>query len=120
MVSMIKEGEADAVNAVRDLNNMKRSHVWGNRLLSLIASVLFERTHDLLTGMRAMKRDKFLNLGLESVGFEIETEIMVRSHKKRLKTVEIPIKYYERLGQAKLNSVKDGVRILKMMIKNVF
>ena len=57
MVSLIQKGEADAVNAVRNMKNMKRSHVLGNKVLSLIASVLYSRTHDLLTGMRAMKRE---------------------------------------------------------------
>lgn len=120
MVKIIESGKADAVNAIRNFKNMKSSHVWGNKILSLIASVLFERTHDLLTGMRAMKKNKFLDLGLESVGFEIETEIFVRSHAKGLKTFEIPIEYHERLGEAKLNSVKDGWKIFKMLIRNIF
>lgn len=120
MVSLIRKGDADAVNAVRNFKNMKRSHIVGNNILSLFASVLYERTHDLLTGLRALRKDDFLSLGLKSVGFEIETEIFVRSHKKGLKTSEIPIEYHERLGEAKLNSVKDGWRIMKMLIRNLF
>jgi glycosyltransferase involved in cell wall biosynthesis len=120
MVKLIEQGKADAVNAVRNFKNMKRSHVIGNKILSLVASSLHSKTSDLLTGMRAMRRSNFLDLGLKSVGFEIETEIFVRSSKKKLKTAEIPIEYHERIGEAKLNSVRDGWKILKMLLKNVF
>jgi glycosyltransferase involved in cell wall biosynthesis len=118
MVSIIQRGEADVVNAVRNFGKMKRTHVIGNTAFSLLASVLYGRTHDLLTGMRAIKRFDFLGLGLKSIGFEIETEMFIRSCKNGLKSVEIPIDYHERLGQTKLNGIEDGWRIFKMLITN--
>jgi glycosyltransferase involved in cell wall biosynthesis len=120
-VKPIVDGEADAVDGIRQYGDiMKGSNKIGNRVLSFIASVLYGHTSDLLTGMRSMRRKDFLNLGLKSIGFEIETEIHIRSHKKRLKTVEVPISYKLRLGETKLNRVRDGSRILKLLLKSVF
>ena len=120
-VKPIIDGKADAVDGIRQYGEiMKGSNKIGNRVLSFIASVLYGRTSDLLTGMRSMKRKEFLNLGLKSIGFEIETEIHIRSHKKKLRTVEVPISYQIRLGETKLNRVRDGAKILKLLLKSVF
>jgi dolichol-phosphate mannosyltransferase len=121
IVRPIVMGKADAVDGVRRFGkSMKTINKAGNHLLSFVASVLYGRTSDLLTGMRAMKREDFLGLGLKSTGFEIETEIHVRSHKAGLKTVEIPIDYKPRIGETKLNRTRDGARIMKLLITSIF
>jgi glycosyltransferase involved in cell wall biosynthesis len=118
MVDMVASGKCDVVNGSRlILHSMKRSHMFGNRMLSLIASLLYGHTDDLLTGMRAMKRKTYLDLGIKATGFEVETEIHIRTMKNKLKVKEIAIDYHERVGEAKLNSIKDGWRILKTMFR---
>lgn len=121
VVRPIIDGRADAVNCPRRFGrSMRMVNKAGNRLLSFIASVLYGKTTDLLTGMRAMKRGAFLGLKLKSTGFEVETEMFVRSQRKGLKTVEVPISYKTRLGKTKLNRARDGLRILKVLLSSPF
>jgi glycosyltransferase involved in cell wall biosynthesis len=120
LVEPIIAGRADAVNGVRIYGgSMKLANKFGNRFLSLVARLLYGRTGDLLTGMRAMKRKEFLKLGLKSAGFEVETEIHIRSSKAGLRTVEIPIEYKLRIGDTKLNRMRDGMRILRLLFGSI-
>lgn len=87
----------------------------GNRVLSLIASVLYSRTTDLLTGMLAVKRDRIKELDLKSSGFEIETEFFIKANLNNFTSQEIPISYSER-QDSKLNPFIDGLKILKTIL----
>jgi hypothetical protein len=51
----------------------------------------------------------------KSKGFDIEAEMNHRVERQGYKTVEIPIKYRDRLGQKKLK-LKDGFSILRRII----
>ena len=43
----------------------------------------------------------------------------VAQRKKRLTIKEVPIEYKPRIGQSKLNALKDGVRILARIFKGI-
>jgi len=93
-----------------------RLNMMGNKLLNLTASVLFfRRMHDMLTGIRVFKCKTFKYLNLNAQNFEIETEMTLRCVKRGIKIIEIPCRYYERRGEAKLNPLKDGFRISRRM-----
>ena len=88
----------------------------GNKVFTWLASKMYCRTTDLLTGMIAIKKDKFLSLNLKSSGFEIETEVFIKSCKINLRRGEIPISYQER--GSKLNPLTDGFKILITLLIN--
>ena len=52
-----------------------------------------------------------------SSGFEIETELTVHALELRMKTAEVPTHYKERPAgsSSKLNTIRDGLRILRMI-----
>lgn len=123
MVELIKNGAADVVTGSRiagKIIDMTFMHKLGNRIFSLVASILYGKTTDLLTGLRAIKKLDFKKMNIQSTGFEIETELFIKSSKLGLKMKEIPITYTERIGDTKLSGLKDGYRILKKLISEKF
>jgi glycosyltransferase involved in cell wall biosynthesis len=95
-------------------------HVAGNRLLAgLIARLFGVPVTDVLSGYRVFSRDLVKTMPLVAQGFEIETELTLQAAAKGFSLVECPIDYGARpAGSAsKLNTVADGVLILRALVK---
>lgn len=120
MIKLMKKYDFVRGSRFKYLKNSGWSHLIGNTLFSLIATLLHGKTSDLLTGLYCLRKKDFEKMNLKSHGFEIETEIFIKSQKMKLKTKEIFIEYKERVGQAKLNTLKDGFRILKTLVKGIY
>lgn len=89
----------------------------GNPLLSLTLRILFNaRLHDAHCGMRALTKDALANLNPQTTGMEFASEIIVKAVKNKLKIKELPINYYQRKGDSKLQSFADGWRHLRFML----
>ncbi|MBX6315708.1 MAG: hypothetical protein IRY99_22750 [Isosphaeraceae bacterium] len=73
---------------------------------------------DLLSGYRVFSRRFLETVALRSSGFEIETELTAEAIARGLKVVEVPISYYPRIAgtTSKLRAVRDGLRILAMIV----
>lgn len=103
--------------------NKRAFHNFGNVLVRTLVNVLHRgHIHDVMTGYRAMSREFVKSLPVLSEGFQIETEITVFALKKKKKVKEIPIEYRDRPADShsKLNTVKDGVKILWTICKTSF
>lgn len=76
---------------------------------------------DVLSGFFAWKREALdgLKLHLESDGFAIEMEMITKMVKLGYEIYSVPITYDVRQGETKINALKDGLRILKMLVKNL-
>lgn len=97
--------------------NKRPFHNLGNKLVRGLINRLWNvRIHDIMTGYRAFSR-RFVKLfPVMSEGFEIETEMTIHALDKRFNIVEKPIEYSDRKeGNSKLNTVKDGLKILKII-----
>lgn len=122
MVKPVLESDADMVIGDRlsttyFSENKRPLHNAGNKLVrSLINRLWNVDIHDIMTGYRAFSR-KFVKLfPVMSEGFEIETEMTIHALDKRFNIVEKPIEYSDRKeGTSKLNTVKDGFKILKII-----
>lgn len=120
MVKIVREKDC-VVNASRTKKwESKFSHMLVNRIISIFASILYSKTSDLLTGLRAMKKEDFERLNLKSIGFEIETEMHIKISKLKMKIVEIPIIYKKRFGEKKFSVIKDTIKIIKLLILSNF
>src|SRR3954453_11912176 len=86
----------------------------GNGSLREAVNMLYLTAYtDLCYGFMAFRRDWLSVLRLESDGFEIETEIVVRATLARLKVGEVPSFEARRLhGTSNLNAWRDGRRVL--------
>jgi glycosyltransferase involved in cell wall biosynthesis len=92
------------------------SFYFGNKLLAF-AHNLFNGVslRDPLTGLRVMRGEILKDWNVKSQGFDIEVELNRRVEKKGFITVEVPIRYRERLGQKKLK-IRHGVTILRRIL----
>ena len=97
----------------------RRGHVLGNRLLTGLLAWMFGRSFsDILSGYRVFSKRFVKSFPALSQGFETETEISVHALELRMPTAEVVTVYGARPegSQSKLNTYRDGWRILKTMI----
>lgn len=94
-------------------------HRFGNWMLTgLVALVFGKRTNDMLTGYRVFSRRFVKSFPALSRGFEIETELTVHALELRMPIADVETVYLDRLpgSDSKLNTIRDGFRILRMII----
>ena len=124
VIAPILNDEADHVvgdrlsNGTYAAENKRAGHGFGNDLVRWLIKVLygFEYT-DVMTGYRAFNREFAKTLPVLSPGFEIETELSIHAVDKRWRIAQVPIDYRDRPegSESKLNTVSDGVKVLKMI-----
>ena len=121
MVGMLVAGDLDMVNARRtgpSLGAYRQGHVLGNAFFSFLIGALFgRRINDLLSGYRVFSRRFVKSFPVYSGGFQIETEMTVHALELGLPVGEMDTPYGARPegSFSKLNTYKDGARILKMV-----
>ncbi len=91
---------------------------FGNRMFVAIVNTLYgTNCTDLCYGYRAFKKDAIKKIKLKSKGFEIETEQSILVLKKGLKVKEVPsFEAKRKFGNSRLHSIKDGWKILKVIL----
>ena len=105
--------------ANREQGAMSSANWFGNRCLSLMASILYRRrVRDVCTGMWAFRRGVLDKFELESGGFTLEADLFVNCVRNRCKIKQIPIDYRARLdGSLPKLRIVDGVNIGLFLVK---
>lgn len=112
----------DMVNCARassDLDAYRPGHRLGNRVLTgLVARVFGNRLSDMLSGYRVLSRRFVKSFPALSTGFEIETELTVHALELRAPISELSAPYISRPrgSSSKLHTVRDGLRILSLIV----
>lgn len=75
--------------------------------------------YDPLTGLYGLKKCYLDCMKLESRGFGIESEICIKAARMGLSVKDIHILYRDRLGEAKLNGLRDGYKIFITILKHI-
>ena len=89
----------------------------GNPILTGLLNILFGvKISDAHCGMRAVRRDALPTLDLHSTGMEFASEMVFKAFRRELRVSEIPIDYYPRVGESKLNRFGDAWRHVKFML----
>lgn len=104
----------------KEIAAYRAGHRLGNWLLTECVARLFGRSFsDILSGYRVFSRRYVKSFPALANGFEIETELTVHALELRMSVDEIASAYKSRpLGShSKLNTYRDGVRILLMIVK---
>ena len=121
-VRSLEEGN-DLVLGSRFRGNIQRGAMpWlhrrvGNPVLTAVLNVFFGvRVSDAHCGLRAVRRSALYRLELESTGMEFASEMILKAAKRGLRVDEVPIEYRPRIGESKLNTVRDGWRHLRFML----
>jgi len=103
-------GGSSDMTIIRKLGNL-----FFLKLLKLFFGANFT---DLCYGYMAFWSDIVSRLNLSDAGFEIETAICVRALVNNLKIEEIPsFEFHRNYGESKLHPFKDGLRVLKVLLR---
>ena len=133
LLHKLKKDKAEVIYGTRlkRLPNLKRDerhplfliHYLGNKFLSLTTSMLYMHwVTDMECCYKLFPRVALKDMTLRAKGFEFEPEITAKLLKKGYKIAEVSISTKPR-GYAegkKLNTVKDGIKAIKTLIKYRF
>ena len=104
-----------STNRLKHLNPevMTPSHIIGNRLLTTITKFLFNLPFaDSQSGMWIFRREIWNNLDVRSCGMSFSQELKIEAYIRGFKCAEVPIEYRIRSGDTKLNTLKDGTKVM--------
>jgi glycosyltransferase involved in cell wall biosynthesis len=100
LLAPILERRSEVVFGTREFSAHSAFSFWyvmGNRLLSLVASALFDRyVTDAYTGYKFFTRECYERLRLKASGFEIEAELTGGLLRQGVRLYEVPISYTAR------------------------
>jgi len=96
----------------------RMGHAFGNKIFNTVYKAIFGTDFtDIFSGYRVFTRRFAKSFPAMSAGFEIETEMSVHASVLRLPVIEVECDYGRRQegSVSKLNSFRDGFKILRMM-----
>ncbi|MEC1387270.1 glycosyltransferase family 2 protein [Aerococcus viridans] len=96
--------------------NKRPFHNVGNRTVRALINILFKNNvRDIMTGYRAFSYEFVKSFPVLSQGFEIETEMTIFALDKNLGIENVVIEYRDRPegSESKLNTVSDGLKVLR-------
>lgn len=120
----IINNEADLVSGDRLDNLLPKAMSFTNRIGNRIISSLSRRflglrLKDTQCGLRAFRTELAFNFTGQADGMAFATEMLVDAKQARARMMEVPITYGPRVGKTKLNPIKDGSRILGIILRLV-
>ncbi len=110
----------DRLSTTYFTENKRLFHNFGNKLVRTLVSWLFgSDIRDIMTGYRAFSYEFAKSFPVLSRGFEIETEMTIHALDKNWVIRQVPIQYKDRPegSESKLQTGRDGVRVLKMIFR---
>jgi glycosyltransferase involved in cell wall biosynthesis len=122
VLAPILQDKADLVIGSRYLNQKKvdtrKLNAFGVKLFNLFIRLLTGIIiTDSQSGYRAMKRQVLRSQKLKSGEYEIESEMLVKTAKKKFRIAEVPISFEQRTyGRSGIDPVADGTKILLSIV----
>lgn len=121
LVASLDAGTDLVVGVRHGTGSMSPVNRVGNLMFKVaISAAARRRVRDPLSGMYAMRRELVHAMGLESKGFGIETEIIIKAARLGARLTEIDIVYGERIGESKLEPWRDGLIISRTIRRLMF
>lgn len=87
---------------------------------NMIKGIYGFKAYDPCTGLYGAKKRYLEMMKLSSQRFAIEPEISIKGSRMNLKILDIPIEYYQRIGDAKLSGIKVGLEDLWTILRLAF
>lgn len=112
----------DRLSSTYFSENKRPFHNLGNSSVRFLINFLFKTDiKDILTGYRGFSFNFVKTFPVLSKGFEIETEMSIHATEKRMRVENQVITYRDRPenSESKLNTVGDGIRVMKTIV-NLF
>ena len=118
----ILQDQADLVIGSRFLRKKpvsgKKFNAAGVRIFNLLVKILTGASvSDSQSGYRIMKSSVLKDLSLNSGGYEIESEMLVKIAQRGFRVAEVPVSFEQRTyGRSRLDPIVDGFKILMSII----
>jgi glycosyltransferase involved in cell wall biosynthesis len=122
VLSPVLKDQADLVIGSRYLNQKnvaaRKLNAFGVRIFNFLIQLLTGTAiTDSQSGYRAMKREVLSKQKLKSGGYEIESEMLVKTAKEGFRVAEVPISFEQRTyGHSGVDPVIDGSKILLSIV----
>lgn len=103
--------------------SMKGFNKFGNHIFTILVRTFFKvPVTDVLTGYYAWKYSAVKKLlpHLTSEGFTIEIEMVTKMARLGEQISSVPISYDKRAGASNLKPVEDGIKIMRVLLRNIF
>jgi glycosyltransferase involved in cell wall biosynthesis len=125
LFNRLTEEDADLVLGSRFAGDIKPGampalHQYlGNPALTAFLNRFYDAgVTDAHSGFRIIRRDVLESLALETDGMEFASEMIMAASAQGYTITEVPITYHERVGEATLDSFRDGWEHLRFMLVN--
>ncbi len=122
VLAPVLNGKADLVIGSRYLNQKnvaaRKLNAFGVRIFNFLIQLLTGTAiTDSQSGYRAMKREVLIKQKLKSGGYEIESEMLVKTAKEDFRVAEVPISFEQRTyGRSGVDPMVDGSKILLSIV----
>ena len=113
----------DMITGIRSAQNatqiFRPMHQWGMSVFAAVLHFVFRfKPLDLFSGLRLFSRRFYQHVPVLSRGFELEIELTIQAVDKSFSMTEIPVPFRGRTdgSDSKLRTVRDGLRILRLLV----
>jgi glycosyltransferase involved in cell wall biosynthesis len=113
----------DMITGIRSAQNashlFRPMHQWGMSIFAAVLNLVFRfEPRDLFSGLRLFSRRFYQHVPVLSRGFELEIELTIQAVDKSFSMMEIPVPFRSRVNgsASKLKTVRDGLRILRLLV----
>ena len=108
MITKLKEGY-DYVNGNRFANlapkSMSLKNYIGNKIINFMGNFFFRvKGKDMLSGFKGFRAESLKKLDLHAQKWDLNMEIHAKIKGNNLKFIEIPTRYFQRIGKSKLSA----------------
>ena len=111
-------GPYDLVFTTRSRDNIPTFNRLAAGLFSWTARTVYGfGPPDAFSGLCGVRREHLQRMHLEATGFAIEIEVAMKAGRMKLRMLDIPIAYGERIGRSKLNGPRAGLAIALHLLR---
>ena len=113
LLAPLERGEADFVLGSRTLGHWERGAIhpevlWRNRVACLLMRLLFQKRYTDIGTFRAIRYSVLENLRMHDSSYGWHLEMQLKAAKKKVRSLEVPVRYRVRIGQSKRSGVSQG------------
>ena len=113
LVTPIESGEVDFVLGSRMILPESRQALlpqsrYGNQLAVFLIRLFFRHQYTDLGPFRAIRYESLKSLDMQDTNFGWTVEMQIKAVKKKLRIMEVPVKYRERIGVSKITGTVSG------------
>ena len=127
LVSPIESGEVDFVLGSRMILSDSRMALlpqsrYGNQFAVFLIRLFFRHHYTDLGPFRAIRYESLKSIEMVDTNFGWTVEMQIKAVKKKLRILELPVKYRERIGVSKITgtfsgTIKAGIKIIYTIFK---